>query len=227
MKNKKWVISLGGSRIIPENVDDNFLKKFKKLILSHPKHKFIVVTGGGTTARKYIEALKDLGKNTRTQSDAGIAITRFHANFLMKIFGKPANDELPFNIKKVKTLLNKNQVIFCGALRNKKKQTTDGTAAKIASSLDCPFINLTNIKGLYTNNPKTHPKAKFIKEITWNDFNQIAKKIKFKAGQHFVLDQSGAKTIQNKKVKTYIVGSLKDIKAIINNKKFSGTLING
>lgn len=226
MKYKKWVISLGGSRIIPENVDDLFLKKFKKLILSHPKHKFIVVTGGGTTARKYIEALKDLGKNPKTQSDTGIAITRFHANFLMKIFGKPANDELPFSIKKVKTLLNKNQIVFCGALRNNKKQTTDGTAAKIASSLNCPFINLTNVKGLYTKNPKTHTKAKFIKEITWNDFNQMAKKIKFRAGQHFVLDQSGAKTIKKKKVKTYIVGSLKDIRAIINNKKFSGTLIN-
>lgn len=226
MKYKKWVISLGGSRIIPEDVDERFLANFKKLILSHPKHKFVVVTGGGTTARKYINALRDLDKNTKTQSEAGIAITRFHANFLMKIFGKSANDELPFSIAKVKTLLNKNQVVFCGALRNNKKQTTDGTAAKIASSLDCPFINLTNIKGLYTNNPKTHPKAKFIKDITWNDFNQMAKKIKFKAGQHFVLDQAGARTIKKQKVKTYIVGSLKDIKAIINNKKFSGTLIN-
>ncbi len=228
MKMEKWVISLGGSRIIPEDVDDIFLKEFKKLILTSKKsYKFIVVTGGGITARKYIEALQEMNKGIKKQSEMGIAITRFHANFLMRIFGKPANDELPFSIKRIKNLILKNKVVFCGALRDKKRQTTDATAAKIASSLNCSFINLTNVKGLYTDNPKTHLNVKFIKEITWKDFNNMTKKIKFKAGQHFVLDQAGAKVILKKKVPTYITNSLKDIKNIINNKKFSGTLIRG
>jgi uridylate kinase len=227
MKTQKWVISLGGSRIIPEDVDNKFLSEFKKLILNSKKsHKFIVVTGGGTTARKYITALKEMNKSIKEQSKAGIAVTRFHASFLMRLFGKRANHELPFTIKRVKNLITKNKVVFCGALRSNKKQTTDGTAAKIAASLNCPFINLTNVKGLYTNNPKTHKNAKFIKDITWSDFNKMAKKIKFKAGQHFVLDQVGAKVILRRKVPTYIVGSSKDIKNVVNNKKFTGTLIN-
>lgn len=224
---KRWVISLGGSRIVPDEVDNKFLIDFKKLINSHPTHKFVAVTGGGTTARRYMSALKKLGKSNKEQSNTGIALTRFHAKYLMRLFGKKANHILPLNMKKVEAQLEKNQIVFCGALRYNPKQTSDGTAANIAAHLKCPFINLTNIQGLYTANPKTNKKAKFIKNITWKKFNTMAKKIKYQAGQHFVLDQSGAQIIEDKKVPTYIVGSLSDIDNILRGKRFKGTLIEG
>jgi len=226
MKNT-WVISLGGSRIVPDDVDDKFLLRFKKLIDSHNLQKFVVVTGGGSTARKYMTALKKLGKQTKEQSKEGIAITRLHAGFMSRFFGKEANEDLPINMKKVKNLLRKNHIVFSGALRYRKKNTSDGTAAKIAGYLNAPFINLTNIKGLYTSNPKTNKKAKFIRKITWSKFLEIVNKIKYKAGQHFVLDQVAAKEIKNKKIPTYIVGSLKEIDNILKNKKFVGTIIKG
>ncbi len=224
MKNT-WVISLGGSRIVPDDVDDKFLLKFKKLLDSHNSQKFVVVTGGGSTARRYINALKKLGKKTKAQSTEGIAITRLHAGFMMRFFGEEANEDLPLNIKRVRNLLRKNRVVFCGALRYRRKNTSDGTAAKIAGYLKCPFINLTNIKGLYTSNPKKNKKAKFIAKISWEKFMKIAKKIKYEAGQHFVLDQIAAKTIKEKKITTYIVGSLEAIDKILKNKKFVGTVI--
>lgn len=230
---KKWVISLGGSRIAPksEDVDASFIKRFKKLMQKHPSEKFVVVTGGGSTARKYISALKKLDANPKKQSKAGIEITRYHASFLARIFGKKANspeaDEIPKTIKKVANLLEKNQVVFCGALRWESNKTSDGTSADLASYLKCPFINITNIDGLYTSNPKTNKSAKFIKSITWEKFYNITKKIKFKAGQHFVLDQNAAKTILKKKIPTYIVGRLSEVDKILNRKSFKGTLING
>ena len=227
MAYKKWVISLGGSRIIPDEVDYEFLKDFKRFILQNSKDKFVVVTGGGMTARKYMNALRGFGKSIDKQSEAGIDITRFHANFLMKIFGKPANDEIPYSVKKVKALLNKNKVVFCGALRFNHRQTTDATSAKIADFLDCSLINLTNVKGLYTHDPKKYKNAKLVKSISWKHFYDIAKKIKFKAGQHFVLDQKAAKIIMKKKIVTYIIGSLKQAGNVIKNKKFLGTVISG
>ena len=167
---KTWVISLGGSRIVPKDVDEKFLLKFKKLIKAHPSQKFVVVTGGGSTARKYIVALKKIGKTTKVQSKEGIAITRLHAEFMMSFFGKIANDEIPLSMKQVKNLLRKNRVVFCGALRYRDKNTTDGTAAKIASYLKCSFINLTNTKGLYNADPNKNKNAKFISNITWQEF---------------------------------------------------------
>jgi uridylate kinase len=227
---KKWVISLGGSRIVPEDVDFKFIEEFREIVKKHPSQKFVVVTGGGATARKYIKAIKYFGKKTDEQSIEGIAITRLHASFLARIFGKRANspDSLPKNLQAVERLLEKNQVVFCGALRYKKDNTSDGTSADLAAHLNCPFINITDIRGLYTDNPKTNKNAKFISKISWKDFDARASKIKFSAGQHFVLDQQAAKKILSKKIPTYIVGSLSDVDKILSNKKgFRGTLISG
>ncbi len=230
--DKKWVISLGGSRIAPSSggVDYEFIKSFEKLIKKHSDTKFVVVTGGGSTAREYISALRNLHEGNKKESLAGIAITRFHASLLARIFGKIANspETIPRNMKRVKDLLEKNQVVFCGALRWAEKRTTDGTSAEISAYLKCPFINITNIRGLYTANPLTNKSAKFIKKITWKKFHEIAEKIKFKAGQHFVLDQDAAVTIMKKRVPTYIVSSLSDVDKIVSGKKgFRGTLISG
>ena len=222
---KVWVISLGGSRIVPGDVDDKFLLKFKKMIDSYPSQKFVVVTGGGTTARKYISALRKLGKATKAQSMEGIAITRLHAGFMARYFGKSANEDIPLDMKNVKDLLEKNHVVFCGALRWKAKNTSDGTAAKLAGYLKCPFINLTNVQGLYSDDPMKNKKAKFIAKISWDKFLKLSKSVKFEAGQHFVLDQSAARTIKKEKIVTYIVGSLSAIDNIIRGKKFMGTVI--
>lgn len=227
-EGRLWVISLGGSRIVPDDVDSKFLKDFKGLIDSHPSHKFVIVTGGGSTARRYISSLRELHKKLKDQSMEGIAVTRLHAGFMAKIFGREANEIIPMNMKKVKNLLERNRVVFCGALRYKDRNTSDGTAADIATYLKCPFINLTNVKGIYTSNPKTNKNAKFIKRISWKKFNEMAQKIKYSAGQHFVLDQSAAKEIYKNKIPTYIVGSVSAIDKILKGKKeFGGSLISG
>ncbi len=220
-----WVISLGGSRIVPEEVDEDFLVEFRKLLDSHKSKKFVVVCGGGTTARKYMSALRRLNKSINTQSREGVAITRLHASFMSRFFGEEANKDLPFSMKKVKDLLLKNRIVFCGALRQQKNQTSDGTSAKLAGFLGCSFINLTNIKGLYSSNPKTNKRAKFIGKISWDNFYKMTSKIKFSAGQHFVLDQVAAKEIKDKKIVTYVIGSLKVIDNILRKKKFVGTII--
>jgi len=103
--------------------------------------------------------------------------------------------------------------------------TSDGNAAEIAELIKADFfINITNVKGFYTSNPKTNKTAKFIPQISFEDFMKIVNKIKYKAGQHFVLDQSAAKIINRAKIKTYIVN--KELKKCLNGKSFEGTIIN-
>jgi len=224
---KTWVISVGGSMIAPDDVDAKFIDNFHDLILKYPKDKFVVITGGGATARRYIGALRKFGKGKKDLAEYGIAIGRMHASLLSNIFGKRANHTRPKSLKNVKNLLEKNQIVFTGALRFHDNMTSDGTAADIAAYLDCPFINLTNIRGLYTSDPKKNKTAKFIPKITWKKFNKIAQSMEFKAGQHFVLDQSAAKRILIEKIPTYITGSLADLKKILSGKSFKGTLIKG
>ncbi len=227
MKKKVVVISLGGSLIAPDKIDYFFLRKFKKILLKNKReYKFVVVCGGGSVARKYINALREEKVSEKIQCMIGISITRLNARFLTYFFGKDANEGIPHDMKQVDNLLKKNEVVFCGALRYHEEETSDGTAAKLAAYFKTEFINLTNVLGLYDKNPKKFKDAKFIPEINRKEFYKMAKKIEFKPGQNFVLDQSAAKIIEKYNVKAYILGpNLKNLDNLLNNKNFVGTTI--
>lgn len=224
---KTVVISLGGSIIVPENVDIKFLEKFKHKLRKHYKtHKFVIVCGGGSIARKYISALEKEKASENQMAQAGIRATRMNALFLMQLFGKEANNSLPRSITDVERALPKNKVVICGALRFTPHTTSDGTAARIANHLRTDFINMTNVKGLYTKDPKTNKNAKFIKNESWKKFEKRALAIKHHPGQHFVLDQEAAVIIRKNRIKTYIISKdLENLENLLKNKKFTGTTI--
>ncbi|MEK6825432.1 MAG: UMP kinase [Nanoarchaeota archaeon] len=224
---KVIVLSLGGSVIIPNEIDFNFLEKFKNVLKKHYKNwKFVVVCGGGAIARKYIEALHKEGASERAISEAGIRATRMNALFLMQFFGKEVNAHLPRDMQEVKHNLSKNDLVICGALRYAPDETSDGTAAKIAHFLKTEFINITNVDGLYSKDPKKHKDAKFIPYESWIDFEKRIHSMKFKPGQHFVLDQQAAIIIRDHKIKTTIIGkNLKNLDNYLLEKPFKGTTL--
>ncbi len=227
MAKKVIVISLGGSLIVPGKIDVKFLEGFKKFILKNSKkYKFVVVCGGGNVARTYINGLDGVGKNEEElKSFLGISVTRMNARFMTYFFGKDANEGIPQDMKMVKNLLGRNQVVFCGALRYARNQTSDSTAAKLANYFKCDFVNLTNVKGLYDKNPKRFRSARFISEIGYNDFLKMVRMVKFKPGQHFVLDQIAARVIKKYSVRTVILGSVGEFDKMLSGKHFVGTVI--
>jgi len=226
---KVIVFSLGGSLIIPDKVDHLLLKKFKKIILKNTKnYKFIIVCGGGSVARKYIYALKQEKVNPLFQSFAGISATRMNARFMSYFFNKNPKVGIPHTLETLEKYLDKEDVIFCGALEYKPNQTSDSTAAAIAVHFKTEFINLTNVQGLHDKNPFEHKDAKFLPKITWKEFYKMANKKKFSPGQHFILDQHAAKLIMKHKIPTYILGKkLEEIDNVLKGKKFAGTIIQG
>ena len=228
MAKKVIIISLGGSLIVPNKINIEFLNEFKKILLKHQrKYNFVVVCGGGNTARTYIKGLENekIKKKEFFQGLLGISTTRLNARFMTYFFGENANKGIPHDMKEIKNLIKIYHVVFCGALRYAKDETSDSTAAKLARYFRTIFINLTNIKGLYDKNPKKFRSAKFIPEINHKDFLKIAKKIGFKPGQHFVLDQNAARIIKKYNIPTYILGDVKQLNNVLNKKHFVGTLI--
>lgn len=222
-------MSLGGSLIVPRDVDIGFLDKFKKILGKHrAKTRFVVVCGGGVIARKYISLLKKQKKSLREQALAGIRATRMNAELLMQVFDEGANKALPKSMKDVENLLRKNDFVFCGALRYAPEETSDGTAAKLAKRFGVDLINITNVDGLFDGDPRINKKVKLIDRISWKDFEAKAMKIKFKPGQHFVLDQNAAKFIRKNCIRTFIVGKrLGNLNRLLKGKSFKGTRIEG
>ncbi|MBU2589433.1 MAG: UMP kinase [Nanoarchaeota archaeon] len=220
---KVIVISLGGSRIIPDKVDINFLKQFKKVIDKiSKKTKVVVCTGGGKIARDYIQALKNFKVENKKQSLVGISATRLNARLVAAILN--ANEEILTKISQVKKLLKKYDVVVCGGI--KPGITSDGVTAEIAKFVKADaLVNITNVKGLYDKDPRKFKNAKFIPEISHENFAKIISKVKEEPGQHFVLDSLAAKITQENKIKVVILKDIKQLQNYLENKKFIGTII--
>ena len=83
------VLSLGGSLLVPKDgIDTAFIRKFSDLVRRHVKkgRRFIIICGGGTTARAYQQAASKVTKLTRDDLDwIGIHATRLNAHLLRTV----------------------------------------------------------------------------------------------------------------------------------------------
>ena len=224
----KLVISLGGSIIVPSEINYNYLKKFVLLIKKLSKNnKIVVVTGGGSTARKYINSLRKDNLNEDIYSLIGIASTKLNARLVNGFFNKIVVN-LPDSLREVGEALKKDNIAVVGSLGFQPDMTSDGDAAQVAEYIKADlFLNLTNVNGLFDKDPGKFKDAKLIKKVSFNEFYKTARKIGFKAGQNFVLDYKAAEIIRKTHIKTIILNgqNLKNLLNAINGKKFIGTVI--
>lgn len=219
-------MSVGGSLIVPDDVDLRFLEELRRRLVRWKDRRFVIVVGGGSTSRKYMRALRKVGASSRVVSEAGIRFTRFHAWFLGQVFGSVAAMHSPKTLSELEQLVSRHRVVFVGALRFTKDQTSDGTAAQIASHFRTRFINLTNVKGLYTKDPRRFKNAKLIRSISFDGFQRMMDKFVYKPGQHFVLDQHAARIIRAHRIPTFILGrDLGNFQRLLEGKRFIGTTI--
>src|SRR4030042_652247 len=98
------VISIGGSVLFPEDIDEPYFKKLKKLFekLSE-KYKIYLVVGGGKTARKYIKLGRTLGLNEIKLDEIGIDVTRINAEILTNIMDN-SNKKIPITTDEAKRM---------------------------------------------------------------------------------------------------------------------------
>jgi uridylate kinase len=218
----KVVISVGGSLVNPGKINYEFLKELKRTLGKFSRYKIVVVTGGGKVARDYIEVLKD--KNDKIRSLIGIKATKLNAMLLSNFLD--SDIVIPDSLREVKKRLYRRNLVICGALGYKVDMTSDGTAADVAREIKADLlINMTNVKGLFDKDPRKNKNAKFVSEIGFWDFFAKVRKMKYKPGQHFVLDQHAARLITKHKIRTVILKGVGNLEKCLRGEKFSGTII--
>lgn len=226
MDQKLFVISLGGSLIAPEEIDTIFLKKFKKVIDRHTKagNKFIIMTGGGKTARKYQAALKKTASVGHDSLDwIGIQATWLNAKLVQLIFGQQAHLRLISDPNK--RVLSKEKILVAGGW--KPGRSTDDDAVRLAKTYGAKLvINLSNVDYVYTKDPRKFKDAKKIENIFWKEFINIIGS-KWDPGKNVPFDPTAAKFAKDNKINVIIANGkdFKNLQNILSGKRFKGTII--
>ena len=217
------VISIGGSIIVPKDIDHKFLKEAKRAISKISRqYKLVICTGGGSTAREYISALRDAGCAEMEQNLIGIAVTRINARLLASYLN--CSSDIPVSLAEVRSKLRKDNVVVCGGLT--PGQTSDGTTAEIAEYLGVKtLINVTNVSGLYTKDPRKFKGAKLIPKIGHAEFSKIMAKVREGPGQHFVLDSVAERIAKRNKMRVIILKGMANLENYLSGKRFVGTVI--
>lgn len=231
-ENNIIVISLGGSLIVPNQIDWSFLRKFRELIVSEIKQgkRFVIITGGGYTAREYIQAALKVTKLTRDDQDwLGIHATRMNAHLIKTIFRQYAHPRINKNPRAttdIKEHFAQGEKIMVAA-GWRPGWSTDYVATVLAERLGAhTIINLSNIKYAYTKDPNKFKDAEVIREINWKDFRKIVGN-RWDPGMNAPFDPIASKLAQKIGAEVIIADgkNLKNLKSIFDGKKFQGTVI--
>ncbi len=226
INRKTFILSVGGSLIVPGEVDAEFLKKFRALILEKVKEgdRFVIMCGGGKINSKYNEAVKEIVKPKDFELDwLGIYATRFNSMMVKILFGDLAHSEII--IDPVKKIKSKKPIIMAAGY--KPGWSTDYDAVMIAKVSGAKtVINLSNIDYVYTDDPRINPEAKKIEKIGWKDFRRIVGN-EWKPRMNKPFDPIASKLAEKSKLKVIILNgkNMENFKNCLEGKNFIGTVI--
>jgi uridylate kinase len=226
-KREYVVVSVGGSLIIPNELDTTFLSNFRELVLRKIGDglSFFIITGGGKTARRYQDAaLETRGDLPREDLDwLGIHSTRLNAHLLRTLFKEESQACIVKNFSR-KVSARADVVIGAGW---KPGWSTDYCAVLAAKHLGAKkLVNLSNIDYVYTKDPRKFPDAQRIEKIEWPNFRKLIPD-HWDPGLSSPFDPVAAKEAEAMKLEVAIINGkkLSEFEKYLNGDSFTGTII--
>ena len=223
------VMSVGGSLIVPDQIDSVFLQSFKAFVDTQTTdygRRFIIIAGGGRTARNYQEAaaaVSDL--NSEDLDWMGIHATRLNGHLLRTIFRDSAHRVMITNPDEILDVPKHEKVVIAAGYR--PGSSTDLRAVQIAEKIGATkVINLSNIDYVYTADPRTDPNATKIEDISWADFRALIP-ADWDPGLSSPFDPIAAKTAERDTIEVAIINGsrLEEVSNYLKGSKFIGTKI--
>lgn len=231
---KTYIIKVGGSNLsLSEDIlfDFNQAERIKNILLPFIQNgdKFVLITGGGYTSRKYQNLFNEKGYPDYDVHYIGTAICNLNAIMLRAVFGDLAESEvIAFNDFENLENINFNKpVLLAGAA--KPGPSSDWDSAMLAKELNGNVvISLKNINGVYSSDPKKDPNAKKIDTLTWDEYlNIIENKSSHKPGDNLPVDPVASKFSKENNIQFYILDgrNLDELVKVLNGEKFDGSII--
>ena len=223
---ERVVVSVGGSLIVPDQIDTDFLTRFKALILEKVQRGFTfsIIAGGGKTARRYRDAAAAVTPLSSQDLDwIGIHSTRLNAQLLRNIFVGYAHPEVITN-PTIDVESNNPITIAAGW---KPGWSTDYIAVQMAKNLGATrLVNLSNIDYVYDMDPRKNHSAKPIERIGWSSFRSLIPP-EWDPGLSSPFDPIAAKEAESLGLEVAIMNGtkLKEFSNYLDGKPFVGTVI--
>ncbi len=226
--NHYVIIALGGSIIAPNGLNVPFLKKFRSFIIRHLKSgkRFIIVTGGGTIARHYQNAVSKLVRINQEDKDwIGIHSTRLNAHLLRTVFAK---ESYPVVLDDPhKTLREKSRKNLIVASGWRPGWSTDYIALLLAKRFHAKRVIMAGHPDfVYTKDHNQYKNAQPIKQITWRRYQKLIAQ-RWTPGMKVPVDPVAARFAKKFRIEAIVMRgtNLKNFENVITNKPFRGTRI--
>jgi uridylate kinase len=221
------VISIGGSVLVPNERDADYLKSLADLLIRMSStHKLYVVTGGGRIARYYIKTGRELGAQEHYLDELGILVTRLNAMLLAKVIGDITNYEPVKDIDEALDAGKNFQIVLMGG--TVPGHTTDAVSAMLAEKVNAlRLVNATAVDGVYDSDPKKNSNAKKFNKMTHAQLVEITSRTQGKAGPTVIFDPKGSEIIARVKIPLFVCHG-RDLEALENailGKDFVGTVV--
>ena len=228
------ILSVGGSIIVPDKPDTEFLGKFvamcTKWLDEDKSRRLILVAGGGAPARVYQNGYKEVCEKTGADFDAnaadwiGIMATRINAQLLKASFGSYCKNDVVYNPTEPDLKFDGQVLVASGW---KPGFSTDTDAVYLGEKFDAKtIVNLSNIEKVYTGDPRKNPDAKPLDTISWADFRKMVGD-EWTPGKNCPFDPIASKKASELGMKVICAGgkNIDNINAILNDKEYIGTTI--
>lgn len=172
--DNQWnIIKLGGSILVPEWPDKNYLKQLVDIVSTRIEmgEKFLIIIGGGYVCRQYQDALNQFDHITHDDLDwMGIHTIMFNAQLVRMAFGDMAYPQViasPDDLPETE-----QSIIICGAEEPGHSSNYDAVifAKKIGAQ---KIINLSNVDYVYDADPRDNPAATRYPEVTWEQYRSF------------------------------------------------------
>ena len=192
---KKFVISLGGSVLVPSLESNNISRYVSVLKRLAGKCRIFIVVGGGGEARRYIRVARELGAGEAMADELGIMVTRLNARLLVAGLGDTAYPRVAENYTEAREFAETEKIVVMGGIT--PAQTTDAVSAVLAESIGADLlINATSVNGIYSADPKKDAGAVRHERLTPQELLGIITGGRMDAGANTVLDIVAGKVIE-------------------------------
>jgi len=196
--------------VVASPINTELMSKYADVInaLKHQGDEVAVVVGGGALARQFIGIAKELNLDMTAQDEIAISCSRLFAQLFLKKLGSTACSKVAITLDDAEQCLAEGKVVVMGGLR--PGITTDTVAALVAERVNAELlVKGTDQDGVYDKDPRKHPDAIKLDNLSIDDLSKVFEESVHKAGIHQIIDPEAIKVLKRKPLKLIVVNGFK------------------